>query len=171
WLYEEKIKDYAAAIYHYQRHLALAPKSPRSQRVTDEIRGCKLDLVKTEFTLPSSQSLQQEVESLTQKNLLLQQQLDAARTLASAAASPPPQPGRAPTSAPAVSAPAPAPPPAPAPLPPVPDLSHPRLYVVQSHDTINSVATRYGLKPGVVLAANPNINPTRLRIGQTLNLP
>jgi LysM repeat protein len=33
------------------------------------------------------------------------------------------------------------------------------------------VAARYGLKAGDVLAANPNVSPTRLRIGQNLNLP
>jgi LysM repeat protein len=53
----------------------------------------------------------------------------------------------------------------------VADTARPRVYVIQSHDTITSVAARYGLKPGVLLAANPNINPTRLRVGQSLNLP
>ena len=182
WLYQGKIKDYPAAIYHYQRHLALAPKSPRAELAADGIRGCKLDLVKAakdEFSIPNSQSLQQQVENLTQKNLLLQQQLDAARNLAAAAPSTPVQPARVPATASSVPvrAPAPAPlspAPAPAPLspvPPAPDISHPRVYVVQSHDTITSVAARYGLKPGLVLAANPNVNPARLRIGQSLNLP
>jgi LysM repeat protein len=87
------------------------------------------------------------------------EQPDAASSLA--AAPPPPQPARAPTN----------PVPAPAPAPALAETAHPRVYIIQSHDTITSVAARYGLKPATILAANPNINPARLRIGQTLNLP
>ncbi|MGA3181971.1 MAG: LysM peptidoglycan-binding domain-containing protein [Verrucomicrobiota bacterium] len=170
-LEDNKTEDYAAAIYHYQRYLALAPKSPRAQRVMDRIRGCKLELASTEFALPNSQSLQQEVETLTQKNLLLQEQLDAARNAAAASAvlpSPPAPPAQIPANPVLPRAFAPAQPP---PVPAVADAARPRVYVIQSHDTITSIATRYGLKPSLVLAANPNIDPTRLRIGQSLNLP
>jgi len=51
------------------------------------------------------------------------------------------------------------------------DASHPRTYVIQPKDSIYSVATRYGLKASAVLAANTNVSPTHLRIGQSLNLP
>jgi len=173
-LFDYKVQDYAAAIYHYQKYLALEPKSPQAQRVKDRIRGCKLDLASTEFALPNTQNLQQEVETLTQKNLLLQQQLDAARNAAAIATAP--MPAVAVPVAPAQVPPTPSPlrvasPPPAQMAPTVAETSHPRVYVIQSRDTITSVATRYGLKPSLVLAANPNINPTRLRIGQSLNLP
>jgi LysM repeat protein len=53
----------------------------------------------------------------------------------------------------------------------VADAAHPRTYVIQANDNIYSVATRYGLKASAVLAANPNISPTHLHVGQSLNLP
>jgi LysM repeat protein len=51
------------------------------------------------------------------------------------------------------------------------DSAHPHTYVVQAKDNIYSVANRYGLKVSAILAVNPNVSPTRLRIGQSLNLP
>jgi LysM repeat protein len=190
-LYDNKVNDFAAAIYHYQRYLALAPKSPRTQRVEERIRGCKLELASTEFALPNSQSLQQAVETLTQKNLLLQQQLDTARN--AAASAPGGAKGAMPTNSPPAVTPTPiapalasAPKPSastnstpthPAAPPPVPQPAtaatetRPHVYVIQAHDTINSVATRFGLKPSLLLAANPSVSPTRLRVGQSLNLP
>jgi len=185
WLYDNKINDYAAAIYHYERHLALTPNSPRAQQVRDRIRGCKLELASTEFPLPNSQNLQHEVETLTEENRLLRLQLDAARfhpatapVIATIAVPSPVQPALAPAPTPPLAAPV---PPATITQAETPShtftvavnssASHPRVYVVQAKDTINSVASRYGLKPSLVLAANPNVNPTRLRIGQSLNLP
>jgi tetratricopeptide (TPR) repeat protein len=181
WLYDTKINDYAAAIYHYQRHLLLAPNSPRAQLVRERIRGCKLELASTEYPLPNSQNLQREVDRLTQENRLLKQQLDAARS----------HPGETPAAAPAlpavssavsssvsstvasakVEASAKEGPVQPRAVPAALDTGHPRVYVIQARDTITSVAARYGLKPKQVLAANPEVNPTRLRIGQNLNLP
>lgn len=182
WLYDNKMNDYAAAIYHYEQHLILAPSSPRAPQVRDRIRGCKLELAGTEFPLPNSQTLQREVETLTEENRLLKMQLDAARNQASQY--PAPVPAAAPASLPSpAQAVAPgrqlfaqAVVPAPAAIQPraapaVADAAHPRVYVIQAKDTITSVATRYGLKPSLVLAANPSLNPTRLRIGQSLNLP
>ena len=54
WLYDTKINDYAAAIYHYERYLQLQPNSPRAQSidVRERIRGCKRELANTEFPLP-----------------------------------------------------------------------------------------------------------------------
>jgi LysM repeat protein len=45
------------------------------------------------------------------------------------------------------------------------------VHVVKAHETITSIAAEYGLKASAVLAANPQTNPRRLRVGQTLNLP
>jgi tetratricopeptide (TPR) repeat protein len=182
-LYDNNLKDYAAAIYHYERLLVFVPDSPRANLVRERIRGCKLELAGTEFPLPNSQNLQREVNALTEENRLLKQQLDEARSHPAAGAAPVPAPAPAPAEpvralavagakpppaaapAPAISAPQPSTPPAGA------ESSHPRTYVIQHNDSIYSVAKRYGLKPGAVLAANPNVNPNRLRVGQNLNLP
>jgi tetratricopeptide (TPR) repeat protein len=187
-LCDTKLNDYAAAIYHYERFLVLAPDSQRAGPVRERIRGCKLELAGTEFPLPNSQNLQREVYALTEENRLLKQQLDEARSHAVANPAPAPAPLPAPLQTSRVAAinPIPAPNPNLNPNPnPSPstnsqsairnpqsaDAFHPRTYVVQPRDSVYSIAARYGLKPGAVLAANPNLSPTHLRIGQSLNLP
>ena len=187
WLYDTKINDYAAAIYHYQRHLTLATNSPHAQLVHERIRGCKLELASTEFPLPNSQALQQQVFALTEDNHLLKQQLEDARNRP-AATTPTPAPAPAtvlpvhPESAspgPVATAPAAVAPPVASPnsaKPPAPvagaaDAKRSRTYVVQAGDNIYGIAKRYGLKANAVLAVNANISPTHLRPGQSLNLP
>jgi len=219
-LCDGKLNDYAAAIYHYERLLALTPDSPRAPLVRERIRGCKLELAGTEFPLPNSQNLQREVYALTEENRLLKQQLDEARNHPGASLSAPPaqplrsgvakdasgatsanlSPPPAQTPRPFANNPIPAPAPALAPnpnltpnsnsnsvlasastpgnaalplrVPPAgAEAAHPRTYVLQPKDTIYSVATRYGLKASAVLAANPNVIPTKLHVGQNLNLP
>jgi len=183
-LYDTKLNDYAAAIYHYQRLLLLVPDSQRAALVRERIRGCKLELAGTEFPLPNSQNLQRELYALTEENRLLKRQLDEARSRPAAGPTPPPpavaapaQPNRPlagnpipnlnPNPNQAVSA----SPPSAIPNPPSTQAAHPRTYVIQPNDSIYSVASRFGLKPSAVLAANPNVVPTRLRIGQNLILP
>jgi LysM repeat protein len=185
-LYDNNLKDYAAAIYHYERLLLLLPASPRAPLVRERIRGCKLELAGTEFPLPNSQNLQREVYALTEENRLLKRQLDEARNHPGAGLAPLPAPGAAPAQPIRALADNPIPNPnlnlnpnpAPSANPPSPirnpqstEAAHPRTYVIQAKDSIYSVAARYGLKPSAVLAANPNISPTHLRIGQNLNLP
>jgi len=174
WLYEEKVGDFAAAIYHYQRYLELQPDSERSQAidVPGRIRGCKQRLANTEFPLPNSQNLQREVDRLTAENMLLRQQLDVIRSQAAAHANIVPPRIETVTVAPtaAVVAPtsrvvqvqAPAAKPA---------EGHPRVHIVKGGETITSIAAQYGVKASAIEAANPQADPRRLRVGQSLNLP
>jgi LysM repeat protein len=166
WLYDTKINDYAAAIYHYERYLRLQPNSPRSQSidVRERIRGCQRELAGTEFPLPNNQNLQRQVDKLTAENFSLRQQLAALHGQQLAAASNVAQqavlvPSRS-------DAPAAVPIPAPAPTP-----AHPRVHIVKERETISSIAAQYGVKASAVLAANPHVDPRRLRVGQPLNLP
>jgi LysM repeat protein len=48
---------------------------------------------------------------------------------------------------------------------------HPRVHIVKQSETVSSIAVEYGLKASAVLAANPRVDPRRLRIGQSLALP
>jgi tetratricopeptide (TPR) repeat protein len=154
WLYDTKCNDYAAAIYHYERHLLLRPGSERAALVKERIRGCKEELAKGEFPLPNSRNLQREVDRLNAENLLLKQQLEALRKLpASGAAAA--QSRVEPVRYAAVTTAA----------------AHPRVHIVQSHETFTSIAAEYGVKTSAVLAANPQTDPRRLRIGQSLHLP
>jgi LysM repeat protein len=106
--------------------------------------------------------LQREVDKLTAENLALRQQLEALRAQPRAIASNVPQPLV--TVAAYSPATAPMSPPAPAP-------ARPRVHIVKDRDTISSIAAQYGVKTSAVLAANPHVDPRRLQVGQTLNLP
>ncbi|HUD45369.1 MAG TPA: LysM peptidoglycan-binding domain-containing protein [Candidatus Baltobacteraceae bacterium] len=164
WLYDTKINDSAAAIYHYERYLQLQPNSQRAQTidVTERIRGCKRELAGTEFPLPNNQNLQREVDKLTAENLALRQQLEALRAQQQAAASNAAQPSVMVASY--------SPGPAPAP-PPAPVRARARVHIVKQRDTMSSIAAEYGLRTSALLTANPRVDPRRLRVGQTLNLP
>jgi LysM repeat protein len=164
WLYETKLNDYAAAIYHYERHLQLDPQSDRVQKVQERIRGCKQELANTVFPPPEARNLQADVDRLTAENLALKQQIEllrrqrAATPALSEAGAQPPRPAsntsvRTVTAAPAAAS------------------SRPRVHIVRERETISSIAAKYGLKVGAVLAANPGVEPRRLRVGQSLNLP
>ncbi|MDD4103367.1 MAG: LysM peptidoglycan-binding domain-containing protein [Kiritimatiellae bacterium] len=58
--------------------------------------------------------------------------------------------------------------PEPAPLPAVQRTTP---YTIQKGDTISAIAFKYKLRWQDVLAVNPSISPTRLRIGQVIQLP
>ncbi len=44
-------------------------------------------------------------------------------------------------------------------------------YIVKANDTLWNIASRYGLFVNDLLAANPSVDPQRLRIGQSLRIP
>ncbi len=167
WLYDTKINDSAAAIYHYQRHLQMRPDSDRVQLVKERIRGCKQELANTEFPLPDSQNLQREVDRLMAENLGLKQQLAAlqhqaqvqAQVASAEAARVRPDPPAARPVAVTRSTPVPSAP------------AHGRVHIVRERETVSSIAAQYGLKANAILAANPRVDPRRLRVGQSLNLP
>jgi LysM repeat protein len=46
-----------------------------------------------------------------------------------------------------------------------------RTYTVRSGETMAEVARKFGVSLAKLQAANPTIEPRRLRAGQTLNLP
>jgi LysM repeat protein len=160
WLYDTKINDAAAAIYHYQRHLQLMPNSERAQSVQERIHLCKQELANAEFPLPNSQNLQRAVDRLTAENMALKQQLATLQHAATVRAEvPQPVAESVRVSANATSA--------------VESVapSRPHVHVVKERETISSIAAQYGIKSSAILAANPHVDPRRLRIGQSLNLP
>lgn len=55
--------------------------------------------------------------------------------------------------------------------PPPPCVLSCEIYKVKDGETIQSIARAHGLSERYVLAANPNVNPKCLRIGQLLNVP
>lgn len=175
WLNEEQMKEYAAAIYHYEKHLQLRPDSDYAERAKDRIRSCKMDLVKDEVLAPVSQGIQRDLERLSAENILLKRQIEALQT----------QLAERPTAsfAPPVAS---FNPPQPvANVPPratnletrtetrvsPPATQRPKSHVVKSGETVISIAAKYSLKLNVILAANPKVDPRRLQVGQTINIP
>lgn len=166
WLYDTKLNDYAAAIYHYEQLLRLEPNSPRAALVGERIRGCQQELAMAEFPLPNSRNLQKDVDRLTAENLHLHQQIEELQKQLAVRAGPTaPQniayaPERLSAAGPARTTVAAAPPPARA-----------RQHIVKPRETISSIAVEYGMRASAILAANPQTDPRRLRVGQSLNLP
>jgi LysM repeat protein len=184
WLYEDKIKDFAAAIYHYQRHLQLRPNSEYGNSAREHIRACKTDLARSEIATPLTQGLQKDLDRLNAENILLKRQVEALNgqvaslqntlknqrsvqliqpTPLSGAGSTPDNNTAARRSEV----------PAPREVDPTParPVAAPRKHTVKSGDTLNSIARQYGVKITALTAANPGIDPKKMRPGQTLNIP
>src|SRR5580704_4151180 len=76
WLYEGKENDPAAAIYHYERFLKLAPNSGKAEVALAHINNCKLALAETASAIaPISASAQRDLEKLLQENKELKVEL------------------------------------------------------------------------------------------------
>ena len=44
-------------------------------------------------------------------------------------------------------------------------------YTIQKNDTLSTIGVRYGIRWQDIVAINPGINPSRLRVGQVIQLP
>ena len=187
WLYEEKVSDPAAAIYHYERYLKFNPNAGNAVLIAKHIDACKQQLAADVLGLPSTSAAQQQLEKLAGQNRELQQQVDQlqdtvkqwnayyAYQLASRSNALPQNNFIAqPSTKPApdkISA-----PPAPTPdsarsKPAPPKSAKPRTHTVVAGETAAGIARKAGVKLSDLEAANPGMNPARIRAGQVLNLP
>jgi LysM repeat protein len=57
------------------------------------------------------------------------------------------------------------------PKPAPPKISPPRTHTVAAGETLAAIARKHGVSLGALQAANPGVNPKKLRVGQVLNLP
>jgi len=187
WLYEEKEPNPAAAIYHYEQFLELRPNADTAEAVRQRIMNCKQDLAKGVLPLPSSPSVQHDLEQLIQSNKQMRVELDQWRAWYKAQ-----QTNRTPAQATIPTAPiqptqmvqyvdtpvAPTVRTNPAPVSyggnsrvsPRPATTT-RTYVVQPRDTLASISRKFNVKLDSLAAANPGVNARRLRTGQTVNIP
>ncbi|HEX3890502.1 MAG TPA: hypothetical protein VHX90_06590, partial [Verrucomicrobiae bacterium] len=76
-LFDEKISDPAAAIYHYQQYLKIDSKAENAEVVNARIATCKQQLASDVMAMPSAPAAQRELERLTDQNRQLQDQIDA----------------------------------------------------------------------------------------------
>jgi len=179
WLYDEKAPDPAAAIYHYGQYLKLCPNADNAEVIRQRIYRCKQQLAADVLPLPSAPAAQQQLENLAGQNRQLQDEVNKWRAyyasqLAAAKTNTPP-PGN-----PTVQ---------PAPAPAAQDGSvssgsasasrsaspaataRPRTHTVVAGETAVGIARKYGVKLNALEAANPDMNPARIRAGQVLNIP
>jgi len=179
-LFDTKVSDPAAAIFHYQEFLRLNPKADNAEVIRQRIYSCKQQLAADVLPLPSAPAAQKQLEDLAEKYHRLQDEVEKWRAYytaqQSAAATNPvrtvtsPVPDDVTPQLPAT--------PDTAPLRPVVAKTTParppvksRTHVVTSGETLASIARKSGVSLTALEAANPGVNPKKMRAGQTLNLP
>jgi len=184
WLYDEKESDPAAAIYHYRQYLKLSPNAGNAEVIRQRIESCKQQLAADVLPLPSTPAAQKQINQLIEQNQQLQAEVNKWRayydsqtaaknpsavapdTVATPVAA---NPGSTP-SAPNAST-RPGNPGALAPSRSTATLSASRTHKVAAGETALHIARRYGVTLDALLAANPGLEPRRMRVGQVLNIP
>jgi LysM repeat protein len=188
WIYDQKEVDPAAAIYHYQHFLQLRPHADNADLAKLRITVCKQALAETVSLGPVTEKVQRQFEQtvednkrLTQETKQLQEELEKWRSYAERLQTLTNQATalvRAPQSNTAIQA-----------SGGVPsrhaDLSATksaassiantapsvRTHTVKSGETASLIARKYGVKLAALMAANPSLDPRRLRVGQALRIP
>jgi len=191
-LYENNEQDYAAAIYHFNRFLQLRPGSEYADIVQQRIMACKQELARSVSLALVQGDLQRDLEKLTAENADLRQKLQMWQDYYNSGARPGGAASTVPISQPAIQPGLPAQPEVPAqPVPavaqqpqlqvqpqPQPAPARPKssaapvgTYSVKSGDTPRAIARKYGVSVDALMAANPGLNPKRLKIGQSITIP
>lgn len=181
-LFEQHLNDPATAIHHFERFLKLRPTSDKAEIVRQRVNNCKMELAKLFLIAPNAPSVQKEmdklkseVERLGLENHQLRRHVEVltAQSAARSAVATPAAKGFA--AAPSPARPATTPVTFTAPVakqksakPSVPTT---RTHTVKQGDIPDALARRYGVKLDALLAANPGLDPKRMKIGQTVNIP
>ena len=171
WLYDEKEPDPVAAIYHYQQYLKLCPGADNAEVIKQRIYSCKQQLAADVTPLSSAPAAQKQLDQLADQNRQLQDEVNRWRSyyasqLAAAKTN-------SPTPNNAVAQPTPA-------KPTGVNTGRsgnttttvrPRTHAVVAGETAVGIARKFGVKLSALEAANPDMNPSRIRVGQVLNIP
>lgn len=186
FLYEDKKSNYAAAIYHFEKHLELKPDSNVAEAIRQRVFSCKLELAATVPLALVSRQVQEDVRRLRATNAALEEQVLVLKTQLVEQASM--FSNKLALAAQAVAA---APPSRNQPAPDLPRSVTPlgrssyspvyhaiatpgsfaRTHVVRAGETMATISRRYNVKLSALQHANPRVEPRRLRPGQVLNLP
>ncbi len=183
WLFNEKEPDPAAAIYHYEKYLKLHPNADNAELVRQRVNACKLDLAKAVLPLPVTPTMELRFQQLAEENKQLKEEV--AKWQAYAASQPraptttgtpvmvmtrPSPAGETVSPTPAGGATAVDPAAGRSPTVPQPPASL-RTHKVKAGDSPYSIAKQYGVRLDALLAANPKLDPKRLKVGQTVSIP
>jgi LysM repeat protein len=196
-LFDTKEPDPAAAIYHYEQYLKLEPDANNRDVIKQRIDSCKQQLATDVYALPSAPAVQKQLDSLVQQNKQLQSQVDqlngvvkqwnvyyASEQAALKNGQPAAQNNsgaQTTSSTPDDISPLPAQqqsPPQPVarttvttPKSVLPRPQKARTHIVTGGETLASIARKHGVGLSALEAANPGLNPKKLHVGQSLNLP
>ncbi|MGO8764982.1 MAG: LysM peptidoglycan-binding domain-containing protein [Limisphaerales bacterium] len=192
-LYDTKLTDPAAAIYHYQEYLKFDPDAANAAIVRQRIEACKQQLAADVLALPSSSATQQQLEKLIEQNRQLQDEVDKWQAYyASQQAALTNQPyTQIPEPTQEVSQPLQSQPQIVADQQPLPE-SHPethaethkpeafvtplpgaasRTHMVVAGETAMAISRHFGIRLNELQAANPGVNLSRIRVGEVLKIP
>jgi tetratricopeptide (TPR) repeat protein len=182
WIFDTKEVDPAAAIYHYEHYLLLRKRPPNADLTRQRIMACKQTLAEAVSLGPVTEKMQRQFEQLTdekkqltEENKRLKDDLEKWTSYAARlqTMTNPPAPVTAQSRA----------------VAPRASLSAPeilvsqtvsagssnsssnRTHTVKAGETPSLIARKYGLKLDALMAANPNLDARRMRVGQVLRIP
>lgn len=187
-IFDQKESDPDSAIYHYDQYLRLQPKAGKADLARQRLAACKQAVAQTVSLGPVTDRMQRQFEQLTEENKRLideNKQLHAQlekwsiyaarlQTLTNPTAAAPDMVARAAQSNAVAQT-----------AEPIPTHSSPavtggvaansqvtaRMHTVKAGETPILIAKRYGVKLAALMAANPDLDPRRLRVGQVLRIP
>jgi tetratricopeptide (TPR) repeat protein len=188
-LYENQESDPAAAIYHYEQYLKFDPTAENADIIRQHVAACKQQLAADVLPLPSAPAAQEQLEKLVEQNRQLQQQVDNLQATVKqwddwytnqAAVKPKPAPqanvvvpqqpeqpeNPARPQQPLVTQPVnPVVTQNPGPTP------RPHTHVVARGETAMAICRKFGVRLSDLETANPTMNPSRISVGEVLNIP
>jgi LysM repeat protein len=197
---DQQENDYPAALYHYNKALKLRPAGYPADNIRLRIPACRQELVKADSLAVLNPAALRETERLREANQKLEKEVETLRLQLALRPRPPeavtnsfaPAPPGSRSASRLASTPPPTPtnPPARASsapgnlrtttLPPragaatttdTTSATRPRTHSVKAGETPAAIARQYGIPLPTLLAANPGLDPRRMSIGYTLNLP
>jgi LysM repeat protein len=180
-LFADKEPDPAAAIYHYEQYLKLRPAADNREMLKQHIFRLKQDLAKAILPLPTTPGLQREFEQLADENRRLRDEVEkwrayyassgAVRTNTPVSPVPGARVASGSNSVPLTAS-------APARQNPADSnrvnpgaAGSARMHTVKAGENPTAIARKYGVKLDALMAANPGLDPKRMKAGQTLNIP
>lgn len=190
-LFEQHESDYAAALYHYGKALKLRPNAYPADNIRQRIPACRQELVKADSLAVLNPNVLRETERLREENQKLLKEVEALRAqlVAHPLVPSPAQPTAAAVTPNRTNRPSTlpfSPPPSPVetgrsvpgqprlttlPPRPVATAASPRTHLVRSGETPSAIARQHRISLTALLAANPRLDPKRMKAGQTINLP
>lgn len=179
-LHYKQTKNFIVAAYHYTEYLRLkSARQPgfRDQGVEDLFRNCELqiaakyaDSVGRREQQTALDDLRTRVANLQDENRTLRR-MAGIESLRTTVTNPPPALPVRTNAVPPSNRPGPVAETIRQPATPVNAQPNARTHKVAPNETPSGIARRYGISTKALLAANPSLKPTQMRVGQLLNIP